>query len=186
MDDLETGSNGPLIKVAFGASSSGLVANYEGSLITPSKDGWMPEEGMYFVCEKPLLENVVLYIIAEQTPVFEVFVLPWIVTNLNDRVVELRLTNSGLNLVPSNLPLTNFGKEAILYSKIGETKYVFVKNSQYVHAIMEALDKREDRKDNGGWSMLAKRPNLLVAPNQSMFLSSIAKVVDETIKSLQV
>lgn len=177
-----------------GENSDILIGNYKEHKITPRKNGWLPAEGTLYVCEMPSLEEPSFYYTENGIPVFPVVVLPWIIGERNDRVTELMFIDQKSHISIETLPQTTFGKEAIIYWEICNSKYVWVKNPQYVEKIREALTKKERQEfSKNPWKEVEGHKNLIEAPHLDkhndvvtigMYDDIVAKVITETINEL--
>lgn len=197
-EDTNTKNSNPQIKVAFKFQDCGkenpntLIANYKGCKITPHKNGWIPVEKTLYVCERPWFKKPSFYT-KDGKPVFTVIVLPWIIGELSDKVTELIFINTKSRVNVKILPQTTFGKDAIIYCEVCDTKYVWVKNSRYVEEIETALtekEKQESRKNP--WKKVEGNSNLIKAPYYpsihdntvvvGMHDTVVAEVVTQTIR----
>ena len=180
----DTENNDPQITVAFKCQNCGekntnvLIANYDGNKIVPRKDGWMPREGVLYVCERPWLGKPSFYT-DDGTPVFSILVHPWIIGNLKNEIVDMVFVNSKYQIDKDTLPQATFGAEAIMYCKIGETKYVWIKDPQHVETIKIALTETEYKRRH--WEKVKGNENLLKAPYHGVSRGEVEKVIAETI-----
>ncbi|MCK5490914.1 MAG: hypothetical protein KAI67_03660 [Candidatus Pacebacteria bacterium] len=180
----DTENNDPQITVAFKCQNCGekntnvLIANYDGNKIVPRKDGWMPREGVLYVCERPWLGKPSFYT-DDGTPVFSILVHPWIIGNLKNEIVDMVFVNSKYQIDKDTLPQATFGAEAIVYCEVGETKYVWIKDPQHVETIKIALTETEYKRRH--WEKVKGNENLLKAPYHGVSRGEVEKVIAETI-----
>lgn len=147
--------------------------------LTPHNKGHEPQEDIRYLCKEPLPEQKPLFYIKDR-PVYTVRVYPVIVKNFSEKIISLETEDSEFAITEELLMQT--GKDLILYTEDGESKYIWIRNPEYIGSI-EAVLQRAEKEDKGTSNPWIKdEENLLRAPVYALRPAKAMEIIAQVIQ----